>query len=51
MNLPSLSVVSILNAVTAAPHQCSIFLWRASDYPHYVSILTLPVIVCALTIG
>ena len=45
------SVVSILNAVTAAPHQRSLFPWLASDYPHYVSILTLPVIVCTLTIG
>ena len=44
-------IVSILNAVTAAPHQRSLFSWLTSDYPHYVSILTLPVIVCTLTIA
>ena len=45
------SVVSVLNAVTSAPHERSLFPLLASDYPHSVSILTLPVIVCALTIS
>ena len=45
------SVVLMLNAVTADPRQRSIFPLPASDYPQYVSILTLPVIVCVLLIG